>query len=371
MEPVTHILTGACLARTGLNRRAAYATFTMAIAAEFPDIDTLWSLRGPVASFQHHRGITHTFLALPFEAALLVGVAFLVHQWRSKRAKALGKGTATPMSDAPVNWWFLFLFALLALLSHLLLDFTNNYGIRPFFPFDTHWYAASITFIFDPLMFLFLVAALVLPSIFRLVGSEVGAQRQHFAPRGWALAALLAVVALWTLREVQHNHAIDLAMTQSLDDANGSEESTHRYLQPLRVLANPDPLTPFRWWTVTDFGAVYQLGEANTRAGSFYAGLRSFPKPAVTPALLAAEQSRLGRVYLDWSPVPVLSTVQEGTAQAEGMGLVSGHTLVTFRDPRFMGDIPMMRSRTPLTGTVELDARNRVVRETMDGKEQR
>ena len=65
MEPVTHILTGACLSRAGLNRRAAYATLTMAIAAEFPDIDTLWSLRGPIAGFQHHRGITHTFVGLP------------------------------------------------------------------------------------------------------------------------------------------------------------------------------------------------------------------------------------------------------------------------------------------------------------------
>ena len=60
MEPVTHILTGVCLARTGLNRRAAYATLTMAVAAEFPDIDTLWGLRGPVEGFAHHRGNTHT-----------------------------------------------------------------------------------------------------------------------------------------------------------------------------------------------------------------------------------------------------------------------------------------------------------------------
>ena len=48
MEPVTHVLTGACLARAGFNRRAAYATLAMAVAAEFPDIDSLWAFRGPV-----------------------------------------------------------------------------------------------------------------------------------------------------------------------------------------------------------------------------------------------------------------------------------------------------------------------------------
>jgi inner membrane protein len=56
MEPITHLMTGACLARAGFNRKAAYATLAMTLAAEAPDLDTLWSIRGPVAGFQHHRG---------------------------------------------------------------------------------------------------------------------------------------------------------------------------------------------------------------------------------------------------------------------------------------------------------------------------
>src|ERR1700679_213803 len=104
MEPVTHLLTGACLSRTGLNRRAAYATLTMVVAAEFPDIDTLWSLRGPVEGFQHHRGITHTFLGVPFEAAIIVGAAWGLHRWRVHRAtrravfeSAESAATSTPL----------------------------------------------------------------------------------------------------------------------------------------------------------------------------------------------------------------------------------------------------------------------------------
>src|ERR1700742_123916 len=94
METVTHILTGACLGRTGLNRRAAYTTLTMAIAAEFPDIDTLSSLRGPLAGFQHHRGITHTFAALPVEAGIIVGAVYLLHRFFSKR------NSRTPLESA-------------------------------------------------------------------------------------------------------------------------------------------------------------------------------------------------------------------------------------------------------------------------------
>ena len=62
MEPVTHFLTGACLGRSGFNRRTAYATLAMTLAAEAPDMDIFWGFRGPVAGFGHHRGITHTFL---------------------------------------------------------------------------------------------------------------------------------------------------------------------------------------------------------------------------------------------------------------------------------------------------------------------
>ena len=39
MEPVTHFLTGATLARAGFNRKTALATVTMTLAAEAADID--------------------------------------------------------------------------------------------------------------------------------------------------------------------------------------------------------------------------------------------------------------------------------------------------------------------------------------------
>lgn len=127
MDPITHLMTGAVLARSGFNRKAAYATLAMTLAAEAPDLDTLWSIRGPIASFQHHRGWTHTLLGLPLEAAVVVGAVYLFHRWRLRRNKPTKQ-------SAPLRWGLLYGFALIALLSHLLLDWTNNYGIRPFFP---------------------------------------------------------------------------------------------------------------------------------------------------------------------------------------------------------------------------------------------
>ena len=392
MEPVTHILTGACLARTGLNRRAAYTTLAMAVAAEFPDIDTLWGMRGPVASFEHHRGITQTFLGIPFEAAIIVAGIYGLHRWRIARAARIPASvhssasvTRKPLTAAAVRWGLLYGFALLALLSHLLLDYTNNYGLRPFFPFNPRWYAASITFIFDPLMFALLLAALVLPGIFRLVSSEVGARRQPFAARGWSVAALLGVCGLWGLRAVEHARAVDLAMAQSVETHPGVDlqgetpaagapavEPPAIYFQPQRTLASPDPLSPFRWYTVSDFGPFYQSATVNVTNSAVDPAQYKEPKLNPSPALLAAEASPLGRAYLDWSPMPFID--MERGARPDGSSATQiGQSVVTFRDPRFMGESSLLHfsRRTPLTGTVELDAGNHVVRQTMDGKVQR
>jgi inner membrane protein len=398
MEPVTHLLTGACLARTGFNRKAAYATLTMAVAAEFPDIDTVWSLRGPVEGFQHHRGITHTFLGLPFEAALLVATVYGWHRWRvgraAKRVAALApdsKRSMKPLTPAPVRWGALYGMALVALLSHLLLDYTNNYGLRPFYPFNDHWYAASIVFIFDPAIFGLLLVALVAPTLFGLIGSEVGARRQVFKGRGWAIAALVGVLGLWSLRVVEHGMAVNLAMAQSILDPNTPQStqptppsgqsdelvtpvatSSTNFLQPLRALASPDPINPFHWSTATDFGPLYQLAEVDTRYGALTPELPTYPKPSRDAEVLVAERTRMGRAYIDWSPMPIVDVSKPDAALA---GTPDGDpndddrlTVVTFRDPRFMGGWMRDLGRSALTGTVSIDAAGHVVRQAMDGR---
>ncbi|SEG61597.1 inner membrane protein [Bryocella elongata] len=404
MEPVTHILTGACLARTGLNRKAAYATLTMAIAAQFPDIDTLWSLRGPVAGFAHHRGITHTFVGIPFEAAFIVGGVWLLHRWRAARYEQRltdappdsepefhhGDGRYTdernvrPLTAAPVRWGLLYGFALLALLSHLLLDFTNNYGLRPFFPFDRHWYAGSIVFIFDPLIFLLLLAALILPWLFGLIGSEVGARRQPFRSRGWAIVALLGIVSYWGLRTFEHAHAVEMVMQQAVavpvsaspaqtdatDTATDALNSTPAPAPPApaptfaaarRVLASPDPLSPFRWYTTGDYGSFYELDTADTLHGNLSGNGVARAKAQSTPQIRAALASPLGRVYIDWSSAPLLEQEQPDEA---------GRIAVTLTDLRFVGDIPFMNreGHSPLSGEIVLDRQNRVIDQSLDGR---
>ena len=353
MEPITHLMTGACLARAGFNRKASYATIVMVLAAEAPDLDILWSILGshpgPIAEFQHHRGWTHTFLGVPLEAAILVGTFWLIHRWRSRN-----RTSAKPLK-APVRWGLLYLFALIALLSHLLLDWTNNYGLRPFFPFNPRWYAGSFVYIFDPILFCVLLLALIAPSLFGLINSEVGARRPPFRGQSWAVAGLLAVLSLWTWRYVEHTKALQLATTADYSGAS-----------VLRASASPFPANPYRWDTVVETPDFYQLSITNTLAGSIATEPRSdiLYKPPTTPATLVAKRTWLGKVYLDWSSWPLVT---------ETGSIAGGPTIVTFRDLRFPEDTPLIGKRNgpPLSGSVKLTDDRRVISMELNGRVQR
>ena len=379
MEPVTHLLTGACLARAGFNRKAAYATLAMTLAAEVPDLDTLWSVDGPIAGFQHHRGITHTLIGLPLDALVVIGAVWLAHRWRVRRAAIGAAATPSttdpaadrpilrPLTAAPVRWGLLYGFVLIALLSHLLLDWTNNYGLRPFFPFNPRWYAGSFVFIFEPAIFVLLLFALLAPALFGLIGSEVGARKAVFRGRGWAIFALVSIVALWGWRWTEHDSAVQLAST----DAYGPNSMG---AEVLRVTASPYPGNPYRWHTVAETPSFYQIATVDSLHSTIATNPAAdlFYKPAETAATLAAKQSRLGKVYLDWSSWPLVADSGPGLPD-DAPADASGWTAVRFVDLRFMYDTPMMpgRSNPPLSATVYVDAANRVTRMQLGARAQR
>ena len=392
MEPITHLMTGACLARAGFNRKAAYATLAMTLAAEAPDLDSLWAAGGPVAGLQHHRGITHTLIGLPFEGLIVLGAVWLFHRWRVRRATAEAEkpcvdasapgvsgdsAIARPLTAAPVRWGLLYGFALIALLSHLVLDWTNNYGLRPFFPFNPRWYAGSIMFIFEPALFAVLLAALIAPALLALIGGEVGARRETFRGRGWAIFALAAMVALWGWREVEHDAAVQLASTASYGPTAtlvGDASAPVSPARVLRVTASPYPGNPYRWHTVVETPEYYQMATVDTLRSTVATDPEQdlFYKPPPTLAMLVAKRSWLGQVYLDWSSWPVV-TEMGPTAPIDAPAGTADWTAVRFMDLRFLYDTPMMRGRSgpPLSGMVYVDADRRVARMELDGHVQR
>lgn len=315
MEPVTHFLTGACLARTGFNRRTAYATLAMTLAAEAPDLDVFWGFRGPVAGFEHHRGITHTFLGAPVVALAVTVVVWLWHRIRRRQS------TLAP------RWALLWLLSLLAVLSHIFLDWTNNYGIRPFFPFNPRWYSLDIAFILEPVIFAALLTALVVPSIFGMADREIGAGKPLFRGRGWAIAAMVLVGIDLGVRAVEHHRALRII---------GNTQFGNQPL--LRAGAEPYPVDPFLWFAVAETAGYYQTGSVNSRTETIETNERDdvIFKPPLTPATSAAKNSWLGRVYLDWANFPVVT--DRGNANlvpSDELAPQPQDSAVEFRDLRF------------------------------------
>ncbi len=316
MEPVTHFLTGACLGRAGLNRKTALATVTLTLAAEAPDIDILWYFKGSTVGFAHHRGFTHTFLGVPFMAALVVAFVWGVRWIFLKLRK--GRPLKAKFPRPPIRWGLLYLYAYIALLSHLLLDFTNNYGLRPFAPFNPRWYAWSIVFIVEPVLLAALAIGLIMPPLFGLISSEVGARQKAPRGRGWAIAALVTMVLTWGVRDFEHRRA--LAAMDAVD---------YKGEQAVKRMAGPAMINPFHWTGVVETHDFFQVMpvDASTPEVDPQNMALTFYKPEETDVTLAAKKTYLGRVYLDWAYFPYVQTEQTD-------GPPPG-TIVYFRDLRF------------------------------------
>lgn len=321
----------------------------MTLAAEFPDVDILWGFKGPVEELAHHRGLTHSFIGAPLDSAIVLVIVYGIHRWRTRRSKA------PPLAP---RWGLLFLFGIVATLSHILLDFTNNYGVRPLMPFNWRWYSWDIVFIVEPIMLVALFLGLVLPWIFALVSGEIGAHKEKFRGRWCAVVALIAVVALWWTRDYQHRKVVTL-LTSS--DYRGEVVG--------RVAAMPYPLNPLVWEGIIETQSFYAKIPIDLRVANLdlQDRARIFYKPAETAFSLAAKKSPLGRAYLDWSRFPVLDTEPPSTPGEDYD--------VQFRDLRFdyspINFGQQNPRRSPLSADIFVSRKGEVVLMKMGNHEER
>lgn len=282
MDNLTHTLTGLALAQAGLNRRTRYATWALVIGSNLPDIDVVSGFWGSADYLKYHRGITHSILGAAVLAGLLAAVIY-----------ALGRRASPPRPGRPaLNGRWLAVICLIALEGHVLMDFTNSYGVRLFLPFSSHWYAWNIMFIIDPLLLVILLGGFALPALFRLISEEVGARKPGYQ-RG-AVVALVLMAMLWGLRDVTHRRALGMLNAH----VYGEQDA-------LRTGAFPSPANPFSWTGVVETDNAYRVLDANVLAGDVdMTHQRIYYKPASSPALEAAEQSRTGAIFLDFARFP-------------------------------------------------------------------
>ena len=147
MDPITHTFLGAVLSQTPLRQKTAYASAALIIGANLPDVDGLAMLADSDTALLLRRGWTHGIAAILFLPLVLTGVPIL---W-SRLTKHVPSAESPPLRIRALLG-----LSYLAVATHPLLDWLNNYGMRWLMPFDGTWFYGDAVFIVDPWMWLLL-----------------------------------------------------------------------------------------------------------------------------------------------------------------------------------------------------------------------
>jgi inner membrane protein len=278
MDNLTHTAIGLFLSRAGFNRITPRATAILLLAANAPDIDAISAAGGSLNYLRFHRHLTHSLIAIPVLALIVVAVVRLA-------------------SRKPVPWRGAFLAALAGVASHVLLDWTNVYGVRMLLPFSAGWFRLDTTNVVD--IWIWTVSALCIagPFLARLVGSEItsGAAKTRHHGRGFARFALLFVLVYTCTRSVLHARAVAALSSRMYDDA-----------PPVRTLASPDSANPLRWRGVVETAGAFVIQDLNLAAPDPAVSRPTiFPKADPDPAIDAAKRAHPVSEFLRFSQFPL------------------------------------------------------------------
>ncbi|HTZ73856.1 MAG TPA: metal-dependent hydrolase [Candidatus Aquilonibacter sp.] len=182
MDPITHGIAGSLLGKSFFSKKQArVAIFAATLGAVFPDIDTVAdaATHDPLAIVKYHRGITHSFVGLPFFAA---GLAWLT--------RGVGKKLGIEMP----SWLTLTLIYGVGIASHILMDATTSFGTRMWAPLSQRRVAWDLIFIID----LVFTSILLVPQVEAWIYSDRDKSRRRAlwmwigfsagACAGWATA---------------------------------------------------------------------------------------------------------------------------------------------------------------------------------------
>jgi inner membrane protein len=271
LDNLTHtligILVGESAARLTAVRSAKLAAATrrnmfvtiMAFGSNLPDLDFLPSrfLDDKLHYLLHHRGHTHTILGAVTIAALLYLASEAWCRWHRHALSATDRVQLAAV-------------ACLATLLHIALDFTNTYGVHPFWPFDNRWYYGDAVFIVEPLLW-----AVCAPLVFfvRTSAAKVGiglalaagvllSFTTGLVPLGASLTLLLftlAMLAAGKLMPQPHALALSAALWLTITGVFAASSATARDRslaissqtfpqdELLDIVLTPLPVNPLCW----------------------------------------------------------------------------------------------------------------------------
>lgn len=162
MENITHTFVGAALGRAGLSQKVPLAGPALVVTANVADLDVFgWLIGQNYLDF--HRGITHAVVGAVALSTAAACLFHIVNRIRSRHAPC-----------RPSFLW-MWLVCLIGGMTHPGIDFLNDYGIRPWMPFDNTWRYGDLLSIADPWIWIILGSALCVLSTSRFGKAAWGA----------------------------------------------------------------------------------------------------------------------------------------------------------------------------------------------------
>lgn len=287
MDIPTHALTSFALARGFFPRRGWPVVAGMLIAGTIADLDQLSMLFGPAAYLAAHRTWTHSILATLVIVAIAAAVTFYLNKTKAIPRLAILAA------------------AFVAAAAHILMDLFQSAGETLLWPFSSTRFAADYLPRIDPWILAFLLAGILLPELFRLVSSEIGAKDKTPRGRNGALVALVLILVYISARGVLHGDA-----TGVLDAHSYRGES------PRRLGAFPDALSLFTWHGIVETQSLVCLAGVPVHSASEFdaEAANCQHKPEPSPALDMAQKTVTAEKFLQSARFPraMVEKTQDG-----------------------------------------------------------
>lgn len=355
MDNFTHSLVGLAAAKAGLEKLSPGATVVCILAANVPDSDIVALIGGRWNYLHHHRGITHSILG-----AIVLGLTLPLIFYLAERLIARIRAR-----QPAANLKGLMIASLLVTATHPFMDWTNNYGIRPFLPWSSQWFFGDFIFIIDPFLWMilggacflltsksklqlsiWLVLALVLTYLVLSVPTQRGLERPVVLTTIWiivlislvisfklgvaqrwgsriALGAFVVVGLYWGSLASLHWFAINAARIEARAIVSQYGESI------TDMAAMPTLANPFQWSCVveTEHAAYrFELSIAGTQSAVSELVRHDRADTADSTAVEQALEDERARIFLDFARFPV--------ARVVGQDCVT-QTLVQLADLRY------------------------------------
>jgi inner membrane protein len=359
MDNLAHSLVGLTSAKAGLDRLSPYATIVCVISANAADADFVSLLGDRWSLLQYHRGITHSVVGTIAIGLLIPALAYAIER--------IGSGIRK--REPRIRFRGLLLASMVAAATHPLMDWTNNYGVRPLLPWSGRWFYGDLVFIVDPYIwltlgalaflmtsnsrrklfgwsFIGLIATLVVVAASRQSGPEGGAVKialvvwiigllctiglrffgvQRRVGQRTALTALALLLIYWVGLGFAHR----AAAAQTLSIAN-SIAAPHNE-RVIRAATMPSEANPFRWQAVAETDAAiykFPVSVVNDSSDIDKSTVARFEKPAGVAAQLVsvAERDRRAQALLGFARFPLARVNTDNCL---------GQALVQFADLRY------------------------------------